>query len=62
MLFAHPLAASHYRLGPMSLRTALQLLAGPAWELQVNELDRKICFAIRPAFERASSVASSGGR
>jgi len=62
LLFSHPLPASHYRLGPMSLRNALQLLAGPAWELQVDELDRQICFVIRPAFERPSSVASSGGR
>jgi type IV pili sensor histidine kinase/response regulator len=62
LLFAHPLPASHYRLGPMSLLTALQLLAGPAWELQVDELDRQICFVIRPPFERPSSAASSGGR
>jgi len=62
LLFAHHLPASHYRLGPMSMRNALQLLAGPAWELRVNELDRQICFAIRPAFERPTAPAYSGDK
>ncbi|WP_426139223.1 PilL N-terminal domain-containing protein [Pseudomonas sp. DWP3-1-2] len=51
VLFAHPLPASQYRLGPISVREAMQMLAGPAWEMQVDELARRICFSVRPAFQ-----------
>lgn len=44
MLFALPLPAAHLKLGPMVLRDALQMLAGPAWSLQTNERLRQICF------------------
>lgn len=43
-LFALPLPAAHRRLGPMTLRDALLTLAGSAWELQVFETTRVICF------------------
>lgn len=42
-LFALPLPAAHYRLGPMTLRQALLTLIGPAWTLQVNEARRQVC-------------------
>ncbi|MFJ4346329.1 integrating conjugative element protein pill, pfgi-1 [Pseudomonas sp. NPDC089401] len=44
-LFALPLPAVHFQLGPMVLRSALLTLAGPGWALQVNDLDRQLCFA-----------------
>ncbi|ONH51635.1 type IV pili sensor histidine kinase and response regulator [Pseudomonas cedrina] len=44
MLFTRPLPAAHYRLGPISLRNALQVLAGPAWQLTVDEVSRSVCF------------------
>ena len=37
-----PLPASHYRLGPMLLRDALLTLAGPAWDLKVDDGARRI--------------------
>ncbi|GHU38545.1 secreted protein [Betaproteobacteria bacterium] len=43
-LYAFPLPASHWRLGPMTLRNALLMLAGPAWELSVDEASRQVCF------------------
>ncbi|RMQ98679.1 Type IV pilus bioproteinsis protein PilL [Pseudomonas savastanoi pv. glycinea] len=59
-LFAHPLPASQYRLGPISVRDAMQMLAGPAWEMQVDELARRICFSVRPAYQRpAPSIPSA---
>jgi len=39
------LPAAHLRLGPMFLHDALLTLAGPAWELQVDERARQICFS-----------------
>lgn len=43
-LNALPLPASHYRLGPLLLRDALLTLAGPAWDLEVDDGARRICF------------------
>ncbi|WP_245171974.1 MULTISPECIES: PilL N-terminal domain-containing protein [Burkholderia] len=44
MLYAFPLPAAHLRLGPMTLRDALQTLAGPAWLLSFDEGARQVCF------------------
>ncbi|WNZ80869.1 PilL N-terminal domain-containing protein [Pseudomonas sp. P105] len=44
VLFTRPLPAAHYRLGPISLRSALQVLAGPAWQLTTDEVSRSVCF------------------
>ncbi|HGM4497883.1 TPA: PilL N-terminal domain-containing protein [Pseudomonas aeruginosa] len=46
-LLALPLPAAHYRLGPVLLRDALLTLAGPAWDLQVDDGERKVCFIRR---------------
>lgn len=43
-LNALPLPAAHYRLGPVLLRDALLTLAGPAWDLHVDDGARRICF------------------
>lgn len=44
VLFSLPLPAAHYRLGPIPLRSALQVLAGPAWQLTTDEVSRSVCF------------------
>ncbi|MEH6348886.1 PFGI-1 class ICE element type IV pilus protein PilL2 [Pseudomonas sp. 3JA] len=44
ILFTRPLPAAHYRLGPIPLRSALQVLAGPAWHLTTDEVSRSVCF------------------
>ncbi|WP_034097680.1 PFGI-1 class ICE element type IV pilus protein PilL2 [Pseudomonas rhodesiae] len=44
VLFSRPLPAAHYRLGPIPLRRALQVLAGPAWQLTADEVNRSVCF------------------
>ncbi|RML94517.1 DEAD/DEAH box helicase [Pseudomonas savastanoi pv. glycinea] len=38
ILFTRPLSSAQYKLGPMSLRNTLQVLAGPAWQVKVNEV------------------------
>tara|TARA_R110002020_G_scaffold142060_3_gene314021 strand:- start:31781 stop:32287 length:507 start_codon:yes stop_codon:yes gene_type:complete len=43
-----PLPAAHLRLGPLFLRDALLTLAGPAWELQVDDVARRVCFTQQP--------------
>ena len=44
VLSTRSLPAAHYRLGPISLRSALQVLAGPAWQLTTDEVSRSVCF------------------
>jgi type IV pili sensor histidine kinase/response regulator len=44
-LYALPLPAAHLRLGPLSLREALLALAGPAWDLSIDEPNRQVCFS-----------------
>ncbi len=43
-LYTLPLPAAHLRLGPLTLRDALLVLAGPAWELAVDDAVRQVCF------------------
>lgn len=54
VLFTQPLPAAHYRLGPITLRNALQVLAGPAWPLTVDEISRSVCFT-QPKTDTATS-------
>lgn len=44
VLLSRPLPAAHYRLGPITLRSALEVLAGPAWQLTTDEVGRSVCF------------------
>jgi type IV pili sensor histidine kinase/response regulator len=43
-LYALPLPAAHLNLGPLTLRDALLTLAGPSWELRVDDRTRQVCF------------------
>ncbi|ARD11569.1 hypothetical protein H2239_19120 [Pseudomonas savastanoi pv. savastanoi] len=51
ILFTRPLPSAQYKLGPMSLRNTLQVLAGPAWQVKVNEVTRDVCFVLRPGYQ-----------
>ncbi|MDG2961723.1 PFGI-1 class ICE element type IV pilus protein PilL2 [Exercitatus varius] len=46
-LFSRALPKIHYAFGPMKLREALQMLAGPAYELTLNDIQRMVCFKPR---------------
>ncbi len=46
-LYALPLPAAHQRLGPLVLRDALLTLAGSAWDLQIDDAARRVCFVPR---------------
>lgn len=43
-LYTLPLPAAHLHLGPLTLRDALLTLAGPAWDLFVDDAFRQVCF------------------
>jgi type IV pili sensor histidine kinase/response regulator len=43
-----PLPAAHYRVGPMPLDAALQMLVGVSWMLDVDERSRLVCFFRTP--------------
>lgn len=44
ILYTLPLPGADFHLGPLTLESALQILAGPGWKLEVDELTRRICF------------------
>lgn len=43
-----PLPAVHNPLGPLTLRKALEVLAGRGWQLDVDDAAREVCFTRRP--------------
>ena len=55
VLYRQPLPAVHYQLGPMRLRTALQVLAGPAWQLEIDDVQRVVCHSVREGYKIPSS-------
>ncbi|EOC0699189.1 TcpQ domain-containing protein [Salmonella enterica subsp. enterica serovar Kokomlemle] len=49
-LLNRPLPAVQRRLGPVRLSEALQVVAGPAWRMTVDEVNREVCFVLREAY------------
>ncbi|EGQ5165041.1 TcpQ domain-containing protein [Salmonella enterica] len=54
-----PLPAVQRRLGPVRLSEALQVVAGPAWRMTVDEVNREVCFVLRDAYLAQARPASS---
>ncbi|PJG84794.1 PilL N-terminal domain-containing protein [Conservatibacter flavescens] len=46
-LFSLPLPKIHHQFGPIKLREALQMLAGPAYYVTLNDITRTVCFKTR---------------
>ncbi|EAB1453790.1 hypothetical protein D6X60_22655, partial [Escherichia albertii] len=46
VLYNQMLPAVHYQLGPMRLSQALQILAGEAWQLEVDSVQRIVCHSL----------------
>ncbi|MFZ7240872.1 PilL N-terminal domain-containing protein [Avibacterium avium] len=46
-LFSLPLPKIHHQFGPIKLREALQMLAGPAYYVTLNDITRTVCFKPR---------------
>lgn len=60
ILYTRPLPAAQYKLGPMTLRNTLQVLAGPAWQVKVDEVNRQVCFVLRPGYQLPTPSAPTG--
>ncbi|ERT15327.1 pilus assembly protein PilL [Pseudomonas sp. CAH-1] len=56
ILYTRPLPAAQYKLGPMTLRNTLQVLAGPAWQVKVDEVNRQVCFVLRTGYQLPPSA------
>lgn len=46
-LFRRLLPAVQHQLGPISLLDALSIIGGPAWRLDIDPVDRSVCYALR---------------
>lgn len=55
VLYRQALPAVQYRLGPMRLRTALQVMAGPAWQLEEDDVQRVVCHSLRSGYQLPAS-------
>ncbi|EBB3818383.1 TcpQ domain-containing protein [Salmonella enterica] len=49
-LLKRPLPAVQRKIGPMRLSETLQVVAGPAWRMSVDEVNREVCFVLRDAY------------
>ncbi|ELG5397528.1 TcpQ domain-containing protein [Salmonella enterica] len=49
-LLKRPLPAVQRKIGPMRLSEALQVVAGPAWRMSVDEVNREVCFVLRDTY------------
>nr|UKE85757.1 pilus assembly protein [Pectobacterium sp. PL152] len=61
-LLSRPLPGVQRSIGPVRLSEALQIVAGPAWRLRVDDVNREVCFVLRDeyrSFAPAASVALS---
>lgn len=54
VLYSQMLPAVHYQLGPMRLSQALQILAGTAWQLEVDSVQRIVCHSLREGYRLPS--------
>lgn len=50
VLYNNALPGVQYQLGPLRLIDALQILAGPAWQLEVDSVQRVVCHSLRDGF------------
>ncbi|PHM24317.1 pilus assembly protein PilL [Xenorhabdus budapestensis] len=51
ILYHQLLPSVHAQSGPIRLRTALQVMAGPAWQLEVDEVQRVVCHHLRQGYQ-----------
>jgi type IV pili sensor histidine kinase/response regulator len=55
VLYRQALPAVQYQLGPVRLRTALQLMAGPAWQMEEDDVQRVVCHSLRSGYQLPAS-------
>lgn len=58
ILYNQSLPAVHYQLGPMRLNTALQVMAGSAWQLEADDVQRIVCHSLRDGYQLPKAETS----
>ncbi|MGG5856091.1 hypothetical protein ACQT3Z_24100, partial [Klebsiella pneumoniae] len=58
VLYNQSLPAVHYQLGPMRLNTALQVMAGSAWQLEADDVQRIVCHSLRDGYQLPKAETS----
>ncbi|KGA36297.1 hypothetical protein KU74_07490 [Pectobacterium brasiliense] len=56
-LLSRPLPGVQRSIGPVRLSEALQIVAGPAWRLRVDDVNREVCFVLRDEYRSFAPVA-----
>lgn len=51
VLYDKKLPKIHYKIGPVKLSDALQIMAGPAWRLTLDDVEREVCFKLGEGYE-----------
>lgn len=51
VLYDKKLPKIQYKIGPVKLSDALQIMAGPAWLLTVDDVEREVCFTLGEGYE-----------
>lgn len=51
VLYNQKLPVVHHQLGPMRLKQALQVLAGVAWQLEIDGVQRIVCHSLREGYQ-----------
>ncbi|EGT3611407.1 conjugal transfer protein [Morganella morganii] len=57
-LYSLPLPAVQNQLGPVRLSDALQVLGGPAWQVEVDEVQRVVCYSLRHGYQLPAPAVS----
>lgn len=56
-LYEQPYPENQRHLGPRALGTILERLAGPAWRLVEDPVNRLVSFEVRPAYRAGATVS-----
>ena len=58
-LYVQPYPEAQREVGPVELGVALERLAGPAWQLVVDPVNRRVSFERRPLYRPAPAPATA---
>ncbi|MCH5049191.1 MULTISPECIES: TcpQ domain-containing protein [Pectobacterium] len=58
-LLGRSLPGVQRNIGPVRLSEALQIVAGPAWRLRVDDVNREVCFVLRDEYRSFAPAASA---
>lgn len=50
-LYNKQLPIAHYKIGPIRIGVALKKIAGPAWDVFVDDVERTVCFSLKTGYK-----------